>query len=57
MILETGLTLVIFLVVILIGGAVLIYRKCPNDVILVKYGLGGNKIITSNGTFILPIVQ
>ncbi|VEH40570.1 Inner membrane protein yqiK [Fusobacterium varium] len=46
-----------FLVVILIGGAVLIYRKCPNDVILVKYGLGGNKIITSNGTFILPIVQ
>ncbi|WP_302821545.1 SPFH domain-containing protein [Fusobacterium ulcerans] len=41
----------------MIGGAVLIYRKCPNDVILVKYGLGGNKIITSNGTFILPIVQ
>lgn len=57
MFLGLGVSLIIFLGVILIGGAVLIYRKCPNDVILVKYGLGGNKIITSNGTFILPIVQ
>ena len=57
MFLGLGGSLIIFLGVILIGGAVLIYRKCPNDVILVKYGLGGNKIITSNGTFILPIVQ
>ena len=57
MFLGLGVSLVVFLGIILIGGAVLIYRKCPNDVILVKYGLGGNKIITSNGTFILPIVQ
>ena len=51
MFLGLGVSLIIFLGVILIGGAVLIYRKWPNDVILVKYGLGGNKIITSNGTF------
>lgn len=34
-----------------------IYKKCSNNEILIKYGLGGNKIIDNNGAFIIPILQ
>lgn len=47
------------LIIILIVGMFLlsIYKKCSNNELLIKYGLGGNKIIDSKGTFIIPILQ
>lgn len=33
------------------------YKKCPTDKILVKYGLGGNKIFNGKGTIVIPFFQ
>lgn len=63
-ILSTGGENMLLKILIVFGGILLfllvatsIYVKCSNDTIIVKYGLGGNKLITSNGTFIIPILQ
>lgn len=33
------------------------YKKCSTDQILVKYGLGGNKVFSGKGTIVIPFFQ
>ncbi|MGL4948870.1 MAG: SPFH domain-containing protein, partial [Anaeroplasmataceae bacterium] len=33
------------------------YKKCSTDQILVKYGLGGNKVFSGKGTVVIPFFQ
>lgn len=33
------------------------YKKCSTDQILVKYGMGGNKVFSGKGTVIIPFFQ
>lgn len=51
------LIIIAILITVIILGSFLFYIKCSNDTIIVKYGVGGNKIITSHGAFIIPVIQ
>lgn len=42
--------------ILVAGGVLSMYKKCPNNRVLVKYGLGGNKVLTK-GSIVFPIVQ
>lgn len=54
MILGLSVLCVVVLIVVLMLS---IYKKCSNNELLIKYGLGGNKIVDSHGTFVIPILQ
>ncbi|MGL6185510.1 MAG: flotillin family protein [Clostridium chrysemydis] len=40
-----------------VGFILSCYKKCSTDQILVKYGLGGNKVFSGKGTIIIPFFQ
>lgn len=53
---------VIALVILTVISLMAMYKKCPPDEILIKYGKVGNgnksaKIIHGNGAFVIPIIQ
>ncbi|WP_330112604.1 SPFH domain-containing protein (plasmid) [Cetobacterium somerae] len=33
------------------------YKKCPSDSLLVRYGIGGTKVLEGKGLFVIPFLQ
>lgn len=46
--------IIVLIVVIILFSC---YKKCSTDQILVKYGLGGNKVFSGQGSVIIPFFQ
>lgn len=42
---------------IIVAGILSLYKKCGSDEVLVRTGLGGNKILTGGGAIVFPILQ
>lgn len=40
-----------------LGMVLSTYKKCPSDSLLVRYGVGGTKILEGKGTLVIPFLQ